>query len=234
MQNSSFSAWQSAVSTAIVDTLSALIGFLPNVLAALVVLLVGIMIARWSRTVVIKTLEAIKFDKMFRDSQVTRFLRKADITTKLEELIGSLVKWVIAITFFIASANIVGLTAISRLLSGILDYVPNVLSAVIVLALGVLLAGVVEGLVKGALATVDLKTARLMGKISSYIVVSIASLAALSELHIAQNFINILFIGIVSSLAIGIGLSVGLGSKDLVASMLSDWHSNLKRELKKK
>lgn len=234
MQNSSFSAWQAAVSTAVVDTLSALLAFLPNVLAALIVLLVGIMIARWSKTVVIKTLEAIRFDKMFRNTQVTRFLQSADVTSKLEELIGSLVKWVIAITFFIASANIVGLTAISSLLSGILEYVPNVLSAVIVLALGILLAGLVEGLVKGALATVDLKTSRLMGKISSYIVVSIASLAALSELHIAQNFINILFIGIVSSLAIGIGLAVGLGSKELVSNLLSDWHSNLKKELKKK
>jgi small-conductance mechanosensitive channel len=108
-----------------------------------------------------------------------------------------------------------------------------VLSAVIVLSIGVLLAGVVEGLVKGALASVDLKTARLMGKIASYTVVSVAVLAAFSELNIAASFINILFIGFVSMLALGFGLAIGLGAKDVVGEVLSDWYKDLKKELKK-
>jgi hypothetical protein len=73
-----------------------------------------------------------------------------------------------------------------------------------------------------------------MGKIASYTVVTIAALAALSELNIAENFINILFIGFVAMLALGFGLAIGLGGKDLVAVMLTDWHKNLKKELKKR
>lgn len=235
MQNTTaISSWQMAVSNAVVDTLSTLLGFLPNLLGAIIVLIIGLIIARWSKTVIVKALQAIKFESYVKDTRLKKFLQKADITHKIEELIGSIFKWIIAITFFIASANIMGLSAISRLLGGILEYVPNVLSAVIVLALGVLLAGVMEGVVKGALATVDLKTSRLMGKIASYIVITIAVLAALSELHIAQNFINILFIGVVTSLALGIGLAVGLGSKDLVSRLLTDWYNSLSKELKKK
>jgi len=104
---------------------------------------------------------------------------------------------------------------------------------VIVMAIGVLLAGLLEGVVKGALASVDLKTSRLMGKIASYTVVTITTLAAFSELKIASSFINILFIGFVSMLALGFGLAIGLGAKDVIGQFLSDWYKELRKELKK-
>ena len=103
----------------------------------------------------------------------------------------------------------------------------------IVLAIGVLLAGMVEGLVKGALASVDLRSARLMGKIASYTTVTIATLAAFSELQIASSFINILFIGFVAMLALGFGLAIGLGAKDLISVVLAEWYKDLKKQLKK-
>jgi hypothetical protein len=101
------------------------------------------------------------------------------------------------------------------------------------MAIGVLLAGLVEGVVKGALASVDLKTARLMGKIASYTVVTIATLAAFSELKIAESFINILFIGFVAMLSLGFGLAIGLGAKDVIGQALSEWYKELKRDLNK-
>ena len=166
--------------------------------------------------------------------KIKEFLKKAEINQKVEEIFGTLIKWIIVLIFFIAATNIIGLTTVSQLLSGILAYIPNVISAVIVLSIGILLAGVVESLVKGALASVDLKTSRLMGKIASYTIASIATLAAFSELKIAENFVNILFIGFVSMLALGFGLAIGLGAKDLVSRVLSEWHTDLQKELKRK
>lgn len=228
------SSWQTALGNVATDTLSAILGFLPNALGAIIVLLLGILIANWSKTLVIKTLQALKLQSLVRDSQLKKFLVKAEITQKLEEVIGSIVKWVLMLVFFVAATNILGLITVSELLTSILIYIPNVLSAVIVIAIGVLLAGIVESLVKGALASIDLKTSRLMGKVASYVVIIVAVLAAFSELHIAKNFINILFIGVVTMLALGIGLAIGLGSKDLIAQILKDWYTTLKKDLKKK
>lgn len=233
-QINSVSAWNTAVSTAIVETIQALLNFLPNLIGALLVFLIGVLVAKWSKTIIVKTLQAIQFEKLFKNSQFKKFLTKADVSHKIEELLGSIVKWIIILTFFIASANIIGLTSVSSLLTGVLNYIPNVLSAVIVLVLGVLLAGVVERLVKGSIAGIDIKIARLMGKISSYIIVVIAILAAFSELRIATGFINIIFIGLVSTLSLGMALAIGLGAKDIISELLSDWHTSLKKELKKK
>jgi len=227
-------SWQNSLGTVAGNTLSQSLTFIPNLVGALLVFVLGIILGNWSRTLIIKGLQFVKFDSLVKDSKIKEFLKKAEINQKVEEIFGTLIKWIIVLIFFIAATNIIGLTTVSQLLSGILAYIPNVISAVIVLSIGILLAGVVESLVKGALASVDLKTSRLMGKIASYTIASIATLAAFSELKIAENFVNILFIGFVSMLALGFGLAIGLGAKDLVSRVLSEWHTDLQKELKRK
>jgi F0F1-type ATP synthase membrane subunit c/vacuolar-type H+-ATPase subunit K len=226
-------AWQNALTSVWVNTVGSTFAFLPNILGAVLVAILGIVIGSWVKSVTVRSLQLLRFENLIKDSKFKAFLIKAEITDKVEEVVGSILKWLIVLTFFIAATNIVGLTTVSNVLVGILSYIPNVISAVIVLAIGVLLAGIVEGIVKGALASVDLKTSRLMGKIASYAVVTIATLAAFSELHIAESFINILFIGFVSMLALGSGLAIGLGAKDLVSKILVEWYKDLKTELKK-
>lgn len=227
-----FSLWSSSLTNVLAGTVGTAFTFFPNLFGAILVALAGIVIGNWVRSLVVHTLQLIRFENMIKDTKFKAFLVKAEITQKLEVVIGSILKWLIVLTFFIAATNIVGLGAVSAVLGSVLGYIPNVLSAVIILAIGILLAGIVESLVKGALASVDLKTSRLMGKIASYTVVTIAILAAFSELKIAESFINILFIGFVAMLALGFGLAIGLGAKDVIGSALSDWYKELKKELK--
>ena len=226
-------AWQNALYSVWVSTITSLLNLFPHILGAIVIATIGVVIANWVKALAVKSLQMIRFETLIKDSKFKAFLVKAEITDKVEEVIGGILKWLIVLTFFIAATNILGLTTVSNVLGGVLSYVPNVISAVIVLAIGVLLAGIVEGVVKGALATVDLKTSRLMGKVASYTVVTIAILAAFSELKIASSFINILFIGFVSMLALGFGLAIGLGAKDVIGQILADWYQELKHDLKK-
>lgn len=226
-------AWQNALYSVWMNTLGSVFSLLPNLLGAVLVATLGIVIANWVKQFVLKSLQMMRFETLIKDSKFKAFLVKAEVTDKVEEVIASVLKWLIVLTFFIAATNILGLTTVSNVLGGVLSYVPNIISAVIVMAIGVLLAGIVEGVVKGALASVDLKTSRLMGKVASYTVVTITTLAAFSELKIASEFINILFVGFVSMLALGFGLAIGLGAKDVVGEALSDWYKELKRDLKK-
>jgi hypothetical protein len=227
-------SWQIALSSVAGTAFGQTLAFLPRIFGAVLVFVLGIVLGNWMKTLVVKGLQFLKLESFAKESKVKQFLTKAEVSQKVEEIVGSIVKWVIVLVFFIAATNILGLTTVATLLGGILGYIPNVISAVIVLAIGVLLAGVVESVVKGALASVDLKTSRLMGKVASYTVVTIAILAAFSELKIAESFINILFIGFVAMLALGFGLAIGLGAKDTVSTILSEWRSDLTRELKKK
>lgn len=225
--------WTRSLTLAWDQTVGSLLAYIPRILFALLVAIFGVLVGNYVRDLIIKALRVIKFDQLVHDTKFQLFLKKAEVTHKLEDLIAGAVKWIIVITFFISATNLAGLSSVAGVLTGVLSYVPSVVSAVLVLALGVLLAGLVEGVVKGALSGVDLKTARLMGKISSYTVVTIAVLAAFSELNIAASFINILFIGFVAMLSLGFGLALGLGAKDVVNKILTDWYKQVQKELKK-
>lgn len=225
------SNWQEAVLLAGTNVLSGFFGFLPSFFGALIIFLFGLILAKWSKTLIIKVLGVIKLDKLLRKGGLEPYFRKADVRVKAEEFIGEVIRWLVIVVFFMAAINVLGLTTVSGVLSTLLGYLPNIISAVLVLTIGILLAGLVENLVKGTVNQVDKKTSRLLSKIASYLVVIVAALAAINELGIAQSLINTLFVGVVATLTLGIGLALGLGAKNLVSQMLLDWY---KRQQKSK
>ena len=226
------SNWQEAVWLAGANILTRFFGFLPNLLGALLIFFFGLILAKWGRALVVKVLGVLKLDGLIKKIGFSQFLSKADIKVKAEVFLGEIVRWLIIIVFFIASVNILGLTTVSSVLGGLLGYIPRIVSAVLILTIGVLLAGVIEGFIKGAVNQVDPKTSRLLSKVASYLVVIVSTLAAVNELGIAQSLINTLFIGVIATLTLGIGLAIGLGAKELVSRVLMDWYSDTKKTKK--
>jgi small-conductance mechanosensitive channel len=209
-----------------------LLVFLPLLLGAIIILALGFLLGKWFKTIVQKTLELAQLTALTKHTAIAKFLNQADTKQKIEGLIGEIVRWLTIAVFFIAAINVVGLVTVSEFLSSILRYIPRVISATLVLAAGALIGGWVEGLIKGAVSVGQKATGRLLGKIAGYTVIVFAILAAISELGIAQQFINTLFIGFVAMLALGLGLAFGLGAKDVVGQMITDWYRRLKRDLK--
>jgi hypothetical protein len=225
--------WQEAFLLALSDTLTNVLSYIPTILAALIVFLIGLILAKWARVLTVKILKTVRLSTLVKKSGFEPFLKKAEIEVKAEEILGGVVRWLIILVFFIATVNLLGLSTVSIVLNSVLGYIPRVISAVLVLTIGVLVAGLIEGVVKGALGQIDVKASRLIAKIASYLVVIFASLAAVNELQIAQTLINSLFIGFVAMLALGVGLAVGLGAKDLVSRILNEWYESFKKEIKK-
>lgn len=232
MQNSfsAISNWQEAVLVAGTNILTRFFGFIPSFLGAIFIFVLGLILAKWSKSLIVKILGAIKLDKVLRKSGLNSFFDKADIRVKVEVFLGEIVRWLVVIVFSMAAVNILGLTTVSSVLSSILAYLPNIVSAVLVLTIGILLAGLVENLIKGTINQVEPKTSRLLSKVGSYLVVIVSILAAINELGIAQSLINTLFVGVIATLTLGIGLSIGLGAKDLVSKLLLDWYTNSKKK----
>ena len=124
-------AWQDALGAVMGTALTQTFSFLPNLVGAILVFVMGLIFGNWGRSAIIRALQLLKFESMIKDTNFKKFLRKADITRKIEDVLGSVIKWVIVLIFFIASVNILGLTTVSALLGGILGYIPSILSAII-------------------------------------------------------------------------------------------------------
>jgi hypothetical protein len=225
------SAWYGSFSLILTQTLAQITMFVPRIVAAILVLIIGSAIAKAIKRVVVKLLETMRLSNLLKNTPVEHFLTNAELGHKLEEVIGSIVYWLSMLIVLHTSVNILGLEPLSAVLAKVVNYLPNVVSAILVLFFGTLLAGVVESLVKGSIKSIDGRSSRILGKVSSYLVVSIAVLAAISELGIASEFIMILFVGFVTMISLGIGLALGLGGQDVVRKMLNTWYDKTLKEV---
>ena len=206
-----------------------IVSFLPNILGAVVLFIIGWILADWLKTLTVKVVNITKLGSLFKNPAVTDFLKNAQVSQKIEDIIGEVVKWLVITLFFVASINVLGITAISLFLNGIIAGIPTLIAAVITLAIGVFVAGFLEKMVKGSLGSGDPSMSRLIGKVVSYAIMTFFVLAALSQLGIATFFINTLFVGFILAIALALGIGLGLGSKDLIKKLLEDWYKKIEK-----
>lgn len=221
--------WENAyqsLSIIFLQTLAEFSVYLPKIAAALAVFILGSAVAKTVRHLVVKSLDAIKLSKALGNTPIEHFLENTEVSRRIEQICGSIVYWLIMLVIIQTSIAILGLTSLSSILERILSFIPNIISAVIILFFAVLLAGLVESLVKGSIKSIDPKTGRALGKISSYLVMTVGLLIGVSELGIASEFILILFVGFVGAVSLGLGLSLGLGGKDLVKKLLESYYKD--------
>jgi hypothetical protein len=229
MQTNLVYSFENSLSLAFNQILFGIINFLPSLLGAIVLFLLGLIIAGWLKTLTIKLVNLTKLGGLVKNAAIKEFLKNAQITGKIEIIIGEVVRWLTVAMFFIASVNILGLSSVSEFLNNIILGVPTLIASVIILVVGIVVSGFLEKMVKGSLGSKDPAFSRLVGKIVSYATMTLFILAAISQLGIARYFIETTFTGFIAALSIGIGISLGLGSKDLVKTLLEGWYKNLKK-----
>ena len=226
-----FYASISVLTTEILTEISA---FLPRLVAALLILLIGAGVAKGVKGLIVKLLEALKVADWVKNTPVEHFFKNAEFGEKMEGVLGGIIYWILMLVVIHSTVSVLGLASLTHVLDRVLAYVPRIISSVLVLFFGLLVSGLVESLVKGSIMSIDGKSARLLGKVSSYLVLSIAILAAINELRIASEFIMVLFIGFVTMLSLGFGLAIGFGGQGVVKDMLTKWYKQTSKEVKKK
>ena len=223
------SAWQSALSASWTDVWRSLFAFLPNVLGAIVVFVVGLIIAYWGKRVVVETLNFLQVDNFAKSAGIDKYFEKADIKLSFAQLLGTLVEWIVILTFFLAVVDILGLSAVSQVLLSVLGYIPNIIAAVLIFAAGFIIAKFVDGVVRGALASIDHEAAKPLGQLARWLIILVAFFAAVDQLKIAQGLVATFFQGLTYTVVLVVGLSIGLGAKDLVSRILTDWYEKIKK-----
>lgn len=222
-------SWQKALSESWSEVWTSLLKVLPTVLGAILVFAVGLILAFWIKRLVLEVLKILGFKKLSESSGIDKYLKKAEIKLDLSELIATIVEWIIILVFFLTVVDILGLRVVSQVLTQVLGYVPNIIAAAFIFGAGYFIGGIVEGLVRGSLASVDHDAAKPVAKVSRYIVVLIATFAAIDQLQIARSLIATFFQGLTYTVVLVVGLSVGLGAKDLVSRILNDWYEKIKK-----
>jgi hypothetical protein len=223
------STWQGALVSSWSEVWNSFLFILPKFVGAILVFAVGMVLAYWAKQLIVQLLKIVKLEDLSKSLGIDKYLTKADIKLSLSELLGLVVEWLIILVFFLTSVDILGLTVVSRVLTQVLGYIPNVIAAALIFGAGYFVAGLVDGLVRGALTSVDHEAAKPVGKLSRWLVLVVSFFAAIDQLQIAQGLISTFFQGLTYTIVLVVGLSVGLGAKDLVSRVLTDWYERIKK-----
>lgn len=202
-----------------------IMAFLPELLAALLIIILGFIIGGLLGKAVQKLFQATKLDHALDKAGVDDLTNRAGYAFKPAEFAGGLVKWFIILAFTTAALNVLGLEAVTDFMGAILAYLPKVLAAALILFVGLVVAKAAGGIVEGAIRsakTISSDKAPMLGSITYYAVIVFAVLAALNQMEIASELIQILFTGIVVALSLAFGLAFGLGGKDVAARYLQN------------
>jgi len=203
------------------------VGFLPTLLAALIVFIIGWLIAIALGKLANRVIRAIKLDALLTKIGFKRALARAKLKLDSGKFFEELVKWFFIIVFLMAAVDILGLYQVSEFLKGILYYIPNIVVAAVVLLAAVIIANFLQKLVRASVEAAGLHGAGFISGITRWAVLVFGFIAALSHLGIAVTLINTLVMGLIAMLALAGGLAFGLGGKDQAARFLE----KLKRDI---
>ena len=220
--NSFLSVWSSAVTNSLADLWVQFISFVPSVIAAVVVFLVGWAIAVAVGRLIEKLLLLVRINAAFESLRgLKRAVEQAGLRLDIAKLVGEIFKWFLIIVSLLAATDILGLVQVSEFLTSVLYYIPNVVIAALILVISVVLANFVYRTVLAAVEAAGFTSGGAIAAISKWSILVFALFAALLQLQIASQLIQTILTAFFAMVAIAGGLAFGLGGKDLAAKWLS-------------
>lgn len=197
------------------------LGFVPQLIVALIVFVVGLMISVALGKVVEQIVKALKVDMALKSLGVEEPLGRAGWKLDSGSFIGGLVRWFFILVFVLAAADVLGLSQVTEFLREIvLTYVPQVIAASLILVMAALLADLAHHVVEGSAKAAHLPSAGFLGGIAKWAIWIFALMAALYQLGIAGPLVQTLFTAFVAMVALAGGLAFGLGGKETAARYL--------------
>jgi hypothetical protein len=203
--------------------------FLPAILAALIIFVIGWIVGVILYRVVVELVRVLRIDDALKAAGMNDAARSAGFSLDVGHVLGTLVQWFVILVFLVAALDILGLTRVTIFLQTVvLLYLPQVIVAALILILGAIVAELVKGLVAGSARAAGAHGANLAGAVAKWAIWVTAVLAALNQLGVATEFVQTLFTGIVIAASLAFGLAFGLGGKDAAARTIERIRDEIK------
>ena len=212
-----------SIKASLTGTFESIASFLPTLFSALVILLIGWIIAKIVKGILIRVLKAVNFDGIADRVGVNGFLAKGGMKHRASSLLATLFYWIVMFTTLVTFFNKLGLDVVSNLLSDVILYIPNIIVGCVLLVVGMYLAEFVSGLVVGTLKGGGYENAEFVGRLSYGAVMFFAIAIVLEQLGIGGNIINTVVTVIMSGAGLALALAFGLGGREWASGIIQKY-----------
>jgi len=205
-----------------------LVDYIPRIIGALIVLLVGYIIARLLRTGLTKLFQKLRLDEKLGSGEPGQYLRRFSPGGSPSALLGTVVFWLVMVFAITSAIGTLSIPALTGFMNMVLAYIPNVIAAILILLIAVAIAGAVGAIAQRALG--DTFSGRIVRTAAPTLVMVIAVFMILTQLNIAPIIVSATFIALVGALALGSALAFGLGGRDAAAEMINAGYQRAQQE----
>lgn len=195
--------------------------FIPNLIGALVVVVVGFVVARLLDALLSKLLAKLGLDRLMQGTGLNKMMARVGIKVPASTLIGRIIYWFVLLVFLVSALESLGLERISATLDTLALYVPKVFAAALVLVAGILLAQLLNSVVSGAAEGVGIDYAGALGRLSQGLVIIISVSVAIGQLEIKAELLNYVIAIILLSIGIAVALAIGFGCRGIAAQIIA-------------
>ena len=200
--------------------LDAFFGFIPNLLAFLVILVIGWIVAKVVRTVANKALDKVGVDRALHQSDAGKYVERVSPGARPSHLIGAVAFWFIFLFALSAAIGALKIPALTTFIAQVQAFLPNVIVAVLIFVIAAALAGAVAGAVQKLMG--DTPTGKMVTAVVPGLILAIGLFMMLNQLKIAQEIVTITYAALLGMLALAGALAFGLGGRDVAGRMLND------------
>ncbi len=224
-----FTTWADVLSQSFQNLFYGVVAFLPNLVVAIVIFIVGWLVGAGLGRIVAQLVNALRVDHALKATGLEQVLDRAGFKLSSGKFLGALVKWFFIIVFLVASLDVLHLSTVNLFISDVvLGYLPQVIVAVLILLVAAVLADAARRVVEGSARAATLHSAGFLGKVAQYAIWTFAFLVALQQLNVATAFVQTLFTGVVIAVSLAIGLAFGLGGQKAAERYIERFESEIK------
>jgi small-conductance mechanosensitive channel len=214
-----FDPWTQSLVNAMSTMWGSVAAFIPRMFGALVVVLLGFVVAKLLDTLLSKLLAKIGLDRLM--AGMNKMMSRVGIRVPVSTLIGKIVYWFVLLVFLVSAAESLGLQRVSATLDVFALYLPKVFGAALVLLAGVLLAQLASSLVRGAAEGVGLEYANTLGRVAQAMVIIISISVAIGQLEVKTDLLNNIIAIVLITVGLAVALALGLGSRDIAGQIIA-------------
>ncbi|MDQ3834902.1 MAG: mechanosensitive ion channel, partial [Actinomycetota bacterium] len=189
------------------NALSTFLSYIPQLIGALIILIVGYIVAKVLQAVVGRVLQGIGFDRWMERGGIKQFFDRAETNQTPASILGALVFWFVFIIAITMAADALGIPQVSVVLAQLIAYIPNIIAAILILILAALLANFISGIVRGATGS------DILASIAQYAIIVYAVFAALTQLGVAVQLTANTFLIVLGAVALAAAIAFGIGGR---------------------
>src|SRR3989344_5650546 len=224
-----FTTWADVLSQSFQNLFYGLVAFIPNLVVAIVIFVVGWLVGVGLGRVVTQIVDSLRVDQAFKATGIEQVMSRAGYGFSSGKFLGFLVKWFFIIVFLVAALDVLHLATVNLFISEVvLGYLPQVIVAALILVVAAVVADAARRVVVASAKAAALRAAGFIGKVTRYAIWVFAILAALAQLNVATAFVQTLFTGVVIAVSLAIGLAFGLGGQQSASRYVDRLQSEIR------